>query len=266
MTLVSSTLRVCLGNVDNTNLPSTDAHIISIDSLSSSLPAGDEGNIAPSSIDSLEVYVLVNELATAYDPMSLSDWIPKLKVNASVSIHAVVDGHEDDDKKIDLQPIHTSFLLAGLAGASEQKSPKGRIVTATRKVKESTAAILPPKKNIVTLSLDDDGDEDDLIDEDELLDDEVAPPPALLAEGKNAADDCGGRKACDNCTCGRAELEANGKKADAATEPTNKTVPSSACGNCAKGDAFRCAGCPFLGKPAFKAGEEHLVLDLTDDL
>mmetsp|Transcript_13560 Transcript_13560/g.19151 ORF Transcript_13560/g.19151 Transcript_13560/m.19151 type:complete len:264 (-) Transcript_13560:89-880(-) len=263
MTLVSSTLRVCLGNVDNTNLPSTDTRVISMESLSSPIPTGTEGDVAPSSIDSLEVYVLVNELTTVYDPMSLSDWIPKLKANASVSIHAVVDG-EDDDKKIDLQPVHTSFLLAGLVGASEQKSPKGRIVTAARKVKESTAAILPPrKKNIVTLSLDDDnyGNEDDLIDEDGLLDDELAPPPALLAEGKNAADDCGGRKACDNCTCGRAELEAG-----AVDAPKEKSVPTSSCGNCAKGDAFRCASCPYLGKPAFKPGEEHLVLDLTDDL
>jgi len=102
-----------------------------------------------------------------------------------------------------------------------------------------------------------------LIDEDDLLDFEstrleLAPPPTVdLAERSKAAyDEGGGRKACDNCTCGRAELE---------ELEASATVVSSSCGNCSKGDAFRCAGCPYLGKPAFKDGEEHLVLDLTDD-
>lgn len=94
----------------------------------------------------------------------------------------------------------------------------------------------------------------DLVDEDDLLAaDGLEPPPVPDDVG------CSARKPCANCTCGRAD----------AMEEAPKPKPAAAvseCGNCAKGDAFRCAGCPFLGKPAFKPGEEALILEMTDDL
>ena len=166
--------------------------------------------------------------------------------------------------------------MAGLKTESEQRSEGGGRVFIARKAAATTSSTSAPtrlnigaaNKTKVTLNLDD--SDDDQIDEDDLLNGNtangmLAPPPTIDVEAraKASADDCGGRKACDNCSCGRAEMEA----AEARGEEKKTEQPhKSECGNCSKGDAFRCAGCPYLGKPAFKEGEEHLVLDLTDDV
>jgi hypothetical protein len=215
-----------------------------------------------SSIDNLDIIVNANELSTLYNPMELASWVPLLKQNAAVSIH-VLDA-SNLNGSLDLQPINTSFLLAGLSSASERREADGsRVLTATRKGTQTVHAA-PLKKNIqpvaVTLNLND--DDADMIDEDGLLEDNtnlLAPPPAMNAQ-TTKGDDCSGRKACDNCSCGRAEQE------NSASEGEPKQAPKSSCGKCHLGDAFRCASCPYLGKPAFKPGEEHLVLQLTDDL
>ena len=96
----------------------------------------------------------------------------------------------------------------------------------------------------------------DLIDENALLagDDAVATSAA--------ANSCTTkRRACANCSCGRAEAE---NAADTAVAPAPAAVSAapvkSQCGNCFKGDAFRCATCPHLGKPAFKPGMDGALL------
>jgi hypothetical protein len=152
-----------------------------------------------------------------------------------------------------------------------------RVISAVYKPKtgQNTAVkiktIAQPKVQINIGDFTTDEEEDDLINEDDLLQFGStngvvnAPEEVDVQARKKQLDDCGGRKACDDCTCGRAEMEA--AEATGETKSNSNTVPkTSNCGNCSMGDAFRCAGCPFLGKPAFKAGEEHLVLDLTDDL
>ena len=212
-------------------------------------PATVLAKTSPSSIDELDIVVDSAELSTVYDPMALSGWVSVLRPGATVSVH--VQG-----EAVDLQPIHTSFLLAGLVRVTERREEDGsRVLTATRKETVSNGV---PLKKINFLS----DDNNDLIDEDGLLEEGgnglLAPPPAMSEAAATATNDCGGRKACDNCTCGRAEQEVGSKQP--------KQIATSSCGKCALGDAFRCASCPYLGKPAFKPGEEHLVLDLTDDL
>jgi hypothetical protein len=226
-------------------------------------------DLVPSSLDKLDIVVSASDLATGglYNPMELANWVPFLRTVASVSIQVT------GAAAADLQPVHTSFLLAGLSSSSERREADGsRVLTATRKVTATVRAVPLKKKKaspaaaaVVTLSLDDEDDDlMNMIDEDNLLSDDVlAPPPAMGARTAEEGDDCAGRAPCDNCSCGRAEQEAGGA-AVVSAKPT--TAPSSSCGSCSLGDAFRCAGCPYLGKPAFKAGEEHLVLQLSDDL
>ncbi|MCJ1243474.1 electron carrier [Trapelia coarctata] len=133
-------------------------------------------------------------------------------------------------------------------------------------------------------------DDDELIDENTLLEESdftrpiVQPPECRPAPGKR-------RRACKDCTCGLAAkiaAEDAAKREDAdrklATLSLANSTPSTSssanpataklaaddlaevdftvqgkvgsCGNCALGDAFRCDGCPYIGLPAFKPGEE----------
>ena len=101
----------------------------------------------------------------------------------------------------------------------------------------------------------DDLAEEDIIDEMELVDDLVIEKPNCNPDSSTG----GKKRACKNCTCGLAEaemLEAKDSNAGAGISGIDesnlvKPIPKSACGSCYKGDAFRCASCPFLGKPAF---------------
>lgn len=85
--------------------------------------------------------------------------------------------------------------------------------------------------------------------------------------------------ACQDCTCGLAEriaAEDASKRADADAKLQALQKPKAvtlglddltevdftvegktgSCGNCALGDAFRCDGCPYIGMPSWKPGEQ----------
>ena len=84
----------------------------------------------------------------------------------------------------------------------------------------------------------------DLIDEDDLLSSYDLLMSGLTKPNKITKKDCQtSRKACKNCSCGRAD-ESSGNK--------SKT---SMCGNCHLGDGFRCDTCPSKGLPLFNPGE-----------
>jgi hypothetical protein len=260
----NNSLCVTLGSARNTF--DLTVKVAAADTLSAARTEHQQKQNLP--LDSLQIVVSASELSKVYSPMDLSAWMNVLKPKAAVSVQVLFDDdtNYNDNKKV-LQTVHTSFLLAGLVGTLERKGSDGsRVLEASKKYSDQEATGLRAAPIRVSIQLNDDDDDDmmddDVIDEDNLLADTsnlLAPPPSMSAAAAKAGDDCGGRKACDDCSCGRAEAE-NGK-AQAPTQP----IKSSSCGKCNLGDAFRCASCPYLGKPAFKAGEEHLVLDLQDD-
>ena len=210
-------------------------------------------SLLAASLNSLVIVVEASELSAVYDSMELSGWVPLLTKDGTVEFRIVGDG--------DVAPIHVSLLLAGLKPTSELRHVVGdtgvRILTAQRKANTETVS---QRLNFGGTAPAE--EEEDLIDEDDLLNDTTLGAPSMTPRTV-AGDDCAGRKPCDNCSCGRAEAEATAPNPVLTKEQIVKKA--SACGNCAKGDAFRCASCPFLGKPAFKAGQEHVVLDLVDD-
>merc|ERR1712080_211420 len=80
----------------------------------------------------------------------------------------------------------------------------------------------------------------------QLIDDEL-----LNEKDKKKVEGCGStidrkRKPCANCNCSNSKTIETPKK-------------KSACGSCYLGDAFRCAGCPYLGMPSFEVGEDVLL-------
>lgn len=106
--------------------------------------------------------------------------------------------------------------------------------------------------------------EDDLIDEDELIQEanKFTSSSAISGCDGEVNEENGKKRACKNCSCGFADEE---EKAMSLGINAPEKSASSSCGNCYKGDAFRCGSCPYLGLPAFEPGHEKLVLATRSD-
>jgi hypothetical protein len=191
-------------------------------------------------------------------------------VAAALQPGAKLVARETDASPAALDSLSKNLLLSGFAGAEALPGGGGAAAHKPRwetgakaaiSLKPRAPAAAPAAKQTWTLSPDDE-DEDGLVDEEDLLtaDDLARPPPAA------AGDDCevgaAGRKACADCSCGRA---------DGAVAKLTKAMldnPTSGCGSCSLGDAFRCGGCPYRGLPAFEMGKkievpaDFLVSDL----
>ncbi|GKT60277.1 Fe-S cluster assembly protein dre2 [Colletotrichum tofieldiae] len=107
----------------------------------------------------------------------------------------------------------------------------------------------------------------------------TAPPLTQPQTAPECAPKAGKRRrACKDCTCGLAErIAAEDAAARASADKALEAVKLGAddlaevdftvqgkvgsCGNCALGDAFRCDGCPYIGLPPFKPGEEVRILN-----
>ncbi|KAH7148592.1 cytokine-induced anti-apoptosis inhibitor 1, Fe-S biogenesis-domain-containing protein [Dactylonectria macrodidyma] len=153
-------------------------------------------------------------------------------------------------------------------------------------LKRSAPKVEPPKPAVPAgvgfIDLSDDLDDDDLIDEDDLMTEEdLLRPINIPAEcqpkpGKR-------RRACKDCSCGlaeRIEAEDKAKRAEADKKLESVKLASDdlaevdftvqgkvgSCGNCSLGDAFRCDGCPYIGLPPFKPGEEVRLLNMDIQL
>lgn len=197
--------------------------------------------------------------------------ISALKISGFVNISEVT---EVDTSKEDLSSIHTAhntstdvrvIQISCSKPAFEVGSAMSLPLSFTKKIQqqqtETVKATTSDPASVWTLSANDMGDDDlDIIDSDALLEEEdfqKPDPSSLKAEcGPNSAK----RKACKDCSCGFAE-ELEQEKGGGNTADKTVKAPTSSCGSCYLGDAFRCASCPYLGMPAFKPGEKISLSD-----
>ncbi|KAL3159070.1 hypothetical protein ABBQ32_011068 [Trebouxia sp. C0010 RCD-2024] len=191
-----------------------------------------------------------------HDPAFLGLMASTLKAGAGLTVYEPANSPSTEATA----QLKKALLLAGFVDSTDRglvQTAQGQHVCVTASkpqyaVGAKASITLKPKQQQKQMSwtLAADNDDDELLDEDELLTEEDRQRPAVL-------DDCevgAGKKACKNCTCGRADAEAAVQKVDLSQDMIDN--PQSACGSCGLGDAFRCSTCPYRGLPSFEMGKK----------
>lgn len=217
-------------------------------------------------------------------PETLRAFFDLLKPGGRLGVFVKGGGEEEDSSSAMMRKeVSKRLTLGGFEDVvvSEQTSVSGTRATKVsgRKPKWERGVTFSlgekkTKKTFVSKASaweEDDDDRDEMIDEDALLTEKDKAKPNAEGEGVGCPPT---RKPCKDCTCGRKEEEemkenatpaSSVVKMDLENDPNDETF-KSACGNCALGDAFRCAGCPYLGQPAFKENDEENKVVMLDDL
>jgi len=229
-------------------------------------------------MESIEATLHSSELS----PETLSAFFDALKPGGRLGVFVKGGGEQDSSSAIQKE-VSKRLTLEGFEDVvvSEQTSVSGTRATKVsgRKPKWERGVTFSlgekkTKKTLVSKASaweEDDDDRDEMIDEDALLTEKDKAKPNAEGEGVGCPPT---RKPCKDCTCGRKEEEemkenatpaSSVVKMDLENDPNDETF-KSACGNCALGDAFRCAGCPYLGQPAFKENDEENKVVMLDDL
>eukprot|EP00818_Percolomonas_sp_WS_P004042 CAMPEP_0117443930 /NCGR_PEP_ID=MMETSP0759-20121206/4965_1 /TAXON_ID=63605 /ORGANISM="Percolomonas cosmopolitus, Strain WS" /LENGTH=236 /DNA_ID=CAMNT_0005235953 /DNA_START=8 /DNA_END=718 /DNA_ORIENTATION=+ len=227
--------------------------------------------LSPTTLSSLSNHSLNNSYATINVDNAQYPLQDSSKTSVYQDMYRVLQNGGEVHLQKDMSDEESmGFLLAGFVVKNQklvQKQASGVQVGMKMSLKgKNVVQNGVPQKFTLDTTDDFDMDDEELIDEDDLLEDEDLAKPVVPQASECST---GTRKACKNCSCGRAEQEEEEEKLtrQAKMELIKKGVVTG-CGSCGLGDAFRCESCPFLGMPKFVPGQENgsVMLDLTDDI
>ncbi|KAG6833809.1 electron carrier [Tephrocybe sp. NHM501043] len=235
--------------------------------------------LAPSDYQTLtpHLLVLLSQLFTGLTPLGtlhlldLSSALQTLPSELTLAGFQVLSTLTEEGSVIAQKPAHAPAASLHLKAASVPLLNRKKTDPATKKALWALSSPATPK-----------------IDAEALLTAEDKARPVPTCEPVNPAAPRR-KKACKGCSCGLAELEEEERKAsnvvflDGSIDGEAKEITqserdrliqaanaapkaTSSCGSCFLGDAFRCAGCPYRGLPAFKPGEKVEIDFGMDDI